>query len=369
MAKEFKPQYFEVKNLDKISKGMDITFLYSTRSDGKSYAVKSRCLLDAYAAIDEGGICHRQFAYMRRYDLDNRDAKVERYFADMPIQEITDGKYTHVFVYSKAIYFGHMEKGKRIKDVIIGYSFSIGGAEHNKSEMYPHIYNLIMEETTALSGQYLYSEPTAFLHACSTIFRDRVGCKIYMIGNIISRQCPYFEEWQLHPEKLKPGESNLVTFKDEETNIESNLIIYHVKPSGTGSSLFFGRAADNITKGKYYTELQRHLKNRPEKYTKMHTVVLEYDSFKYLLEFIYYTDYDQGADYAWYISPKTSEVQKNTRLITNQLIHGGKYVTDSFRGLTAKEDIAFNYLMDKTKVFFSDNLTGTEFNNILPNFV
>ena len=362
--------YFTVQQLDEISGGeggYDFTFLYSTRSDGKSYAVKSRCLMDAYASIKDG-ICYREMAYMRRYDLDNRDAKITKYFADMPIQEITEGKYTLVTAYRKDIYFGNMEKGKVKREVKIGSGFSIGSAEHDKSLMSPHIQNIIFEEVTALSGQYLYNEPTQFLHAISTIARDRENVKVYLIGNIISRQCPYFDEWQLHPEKLKEGESNIVTFHDPDDDIETKLIIYHIKPSGTKSKLFFGRAKDNITKGEYFTELQKHLKCRPEKYPKLHTVVLEYDSFKYLMDFIYYTDYEYEDDYAWFIQPKTTEIQKGTRVVTNTLTHGGKMVTDSFRGLSDKEDKAFSYLFDRTKVFFSDNLTGTEFYNIINNF-
>lgn len=362
------PQYFTVKQLDSIGRGFDVVFLYSTRSDGKSYAVKSRVLLDAFNNINKEGICTKQFAYIRRYDLENKDSKIQKYFADMPIQEITDGKYTHLFVYSHSIYFGHIENNKKVKDVKIGDGFSIAGATHNKSEAYPYTDNIIMEEATERTGHYLYNEPSEFLHAVSTITRNRETAKIYMIANVVSRQCPYFEEWQLHPEKLQDGESNIVTFHDDEEDVTTKLIIYKVLPAGSKSRLFFGRARDNITKGRYHTELQKHLKHPPERYTKLHTVVLEYDSFKYLLDFIFYTDYDMGSDYAWYITPKTTEVHKNTRLVTNQLTHGGKYVTDSFYGLSPDEVTAFRYLFDKTKVFFSDNLTGTEFYDIIENF-
>lgn len=361
-----KKRYFTVKQLDKVSDGADYIFLYSTRSDGKSYAVKSRCLLDAYESIDKNGICTKQLAYIKRYDMDNRDSKITPYFNDMPIQEITDGKYTHVVSYRKEIFFAHMEKGKIIRDVKIGNGFSISGAEHDKSLMFPYIYNLIYEEVTTISGDYLFNEPTRLQHAISTIIRDRKA-KIYMIGNKISRMCPYFEEWQLHAEKVKPGEKNVINFEDQETGAKTTLVFYHVMPSGD-SNMFFGRAKDNITKGEYYTELHQHLKQSSNHYTKLHTVVLEYDSFKYLMEFIYYTDYEFGNDYAWYISPKTTEVQKNTRMVTNQINRGGKYVTDSFRGLSINEDLAFKYLFDKTKVFFLDNLTGTEFYHILVNY-
>lgn len=367
MSKE--KEYFSVKQLDRVAEDADYIVLYSTRSDGKSYATKSRALLDAFESIDENGVCQRQLAYMRRYDLDNRDAKITAYFADMPVQEITDGKYTHIVAYRKDIYFAHIDNGKIVRDVCIGRGFSIATAEHEKSLMYPKIFNIIFEEMTTMSGQYLYNEPTAFLHAVSSIIRDRLNCKVYIICNIISRFCPYFDEWGIPAEKIKAGEKVIILFDDEECETRTKLVFYHVKPTGDKSGMFnLGRAKDNITKGKYLTTLQRHLKRPPSNYRKIHTVVLEYEKFAYLMQFIYYTDYEFGNDYAWYISPKTSPVQKNTRVVTNNLAHGGRYVTDSFRGLTENEKRAFVYLFDSSKVFFSDNLTGTEFNNIINNF-
>ena len=113
-------EYFTVKQLDIISESADYTWLYSTRSDGKSYAVKLRCLLDAFESIDANNICHKQIGYLRRYDLDNKDKNITAYFADMPIEEITDGKYTHLVSYRRDIYFAHLEKGKMIRDVLIG---------------------------------------------------------------------------------------------------------------------------------------------------------------------------------------------------------------------------------------------------------
>ena len=365
MAKE--KQYFTVKQLDQISEDASYVFLYSTRSDGKSYAVKSRCLLDAYKSIDENGLCHKQVAYLRRYDLDNRDKKITAYFADMPIQEITDGKYTHLVAFRRDIYFGHLEKGKIVRDVLIGTGFSISASEHEKSLMYPYIYNVIYEEVTTQSGQYLWNEPGAYLHVISSLLRDREG-RCFLIGNIISRYCPFFTEWGIHAEKVAEGEKEIILFNDEECDVRTKLIFYHVKPSGNKSGMFFGRANDNITKGKYVTDLHKHLKRRPATYTHLHTVVLECEGFTYLLEFLYYTDYDFGNDYAWYVSPKTTPPKQNTRIVTDNLNHGGRYVTDSFRGLSDMEHQAFRYLFDKSKVFFSDNLTGTEFYNIINNF-
>ena len=366
MAKQ--KEYFTVKQLDAVSEGADYTWLYSTRSDGKSYAVKLRCLLDAFESIDANNVCHKQIGYLRRYDLDNKDKNITAYFADMPIEEITDGKYTHLISYRRDIYFAHLEKGKIVRDVLIGNGFSISALEHYKSLMYPHIYNVIYEEVTTMSGQYLYNEPTQYLHCISSIIRDRKA-KCWLVGNLIARDCPYFDEWGIPAERTKPGEKLEIIFNAEvEDEIPTKLVFYHVKPSGDVSGMFFGRAKDNISKGRYYTDLQQHLLQRPSKYNKLHTVVLEYNRFRYLMHFIFYTDYDYGSDYAWYIEPKTTDVQKDTRLITNNINRGGKWVTDSFRGLTPQEDVAFRYLFDKSKVFFNDNLTGTEFWNIISNY-
>lgn len=361
-----KKNYLTLKQLDAVSDGADYTWLYSTRTDGKSFCVKSRSILDAYESIDERGVCHKQIAYMRRYDMDNKDKNITAYFADMPVEELTDGEYTHIVAYRRDIYFGHLEKGKVVKDVLIGSGFSVSALEHYKSLMYPYIYNIIYEEITTMSGQYLYAEPTMFLHCVSSIIRDRKA-KVWLVGNIISRMCPYFDEWGIEAEKVKEGEKIQITFKEDD--IETVLVFYHVIPSGDISGMFnIGRAKDNITKGKYYTELQQHLKRKPSTYNTIHTMVLEYDNFKYLMKLIYYTDYEYGADYAWYIEPKTSVIQPSTRIVTNALNRGGKFVTDSFRPLSPNEDIAFRYLFDKSKVFFNDNLTGTEFYSIINNF-
>lgn len=362
--KPIKKEYFTVKQLDKIAQDGDYIFLIGERANGKSYSVKSRCLLDCYESI-KGNICYKQLAYMRRYDLDNKDSKCTAYFADMPIQEITDGKYTLVTVFRKDIYFGHMDdKGKVVRDVKIGHTFSIGASEHEKSLMYPHMYNVIFEEVIAMTGTYLYNEPILFMHAISSILRDTRG-KVYMIGNTISRMCPYYTEFNLNAEHLKEGESNVILIDDENCEVMSKIVVHRCKSSGYNSGMFFGRANESITRGQYITELYPHLKKKLKDYRVVYTCVLEYDGFKYLMNLIYY---DEDRDYVWYVQPKTSEIQKDTRLITNNLNRGGRRITSRFNGITPQEDLIFRRLFDGTKVYYSDNLTGTEFTRILPNF-
>lgn len=358
-----KQTFFTIKELDGLSKQADYIILIGERSNGKSYSVKSRVLMDAFESI-ESGVCKKELAYLRRYDLDCKDSLCAAYFADMPIQEITNGKYTLVTVFRKDIYFGHIdEKGKTIRDIKIGRCFSVSAGEHLKSLMFPYIYNIVYEEFVTMSGNYLYNEPLQFQHVVSSLARRRKA-KIFLIGNTISRQCPYYNEWNLNADRLKQGESNIVLFDDSD-DVNTKLIIHRCKSEKFNSGLFFGRAADNITKGEYISEPYPHLKQNILQYRIVYTCVLEYETFLYLMRYIYYPI---DNDYVWYIEPKTSPIQKNTRVITDNKWRGGRRVSNDFKGINEKERFIFKQLFDKTKVYFSDNLTGTEFYNILTNY-
>ena len=360
----YKQTFFTIKELDKIAAKGDYVILIGERANGKSYSVKSRVLLDAFESI-EGGICKKEIAYLRRYDLDCKDSLCSAYFADMPVQEITNGKYTCVTVFRKDIYFGHVDDdGKTIRDIKIGRCFAISAAEHLKSLMFPYIYNIVFEEFVTMSGNYLYNEPLQMQHVVSSLARRR-KCKIYMIGNTISRQCPYYTEWNLNAERLKPNESNVVLFDSPDFDVNSKLVIHRCRSEHFNSGLFFGRAADSIVKGEYISEPYPHLEHNVLQYRTAYMCVLEYDTFLYLMRYIYYPI---DKEYVWYIEPKTTPIKAGTRVITNNKWRGGRRVTSNFSGLNEKERFIFRQLFDKTKVYFSDNLTGTEFNNLLVNY-
>ena len=351
-------EYFTVKQLKEIEKNCQYLLLLGERGNGKSYSVKSWVLTKAYKSIKEGH-CTCQIGYIRRFDMDSKDSKTEPYWADMPIQEITNNEYSCVSVFRKHIYFANIDSsGKIQRGVCIGQCFALASAEHYKSLMYPFISNLIYEEVVSEANQYLtQQEPQKLQQLVSTILRDRVG-KVYLIGNTLSRMCPYYTEFGLlGVEDIKLGETKL--YKIDDTIIK----VHRCKSAKYNSGMFFGRAKKNITEGEYLTQSQPHLETDRSEYNLLHTIVLEYNQFMYLMEFLYYP---KGRYYIWYVTPKTTPIRGNTRVISNKF-NPSPYYTNDFKGINEMERRALSYI-DLKKVAFSDNLTGTEFYNIIDKF-
>lgn len=355
------PDFYKAKDLFKLRKGAQYIMLLSSRNDGKSYAVKTVTLQEAYNAIDADGICHMQIAYIRRFDLDVKDSLLEPYFADMPIQEITHNDYTHVFVYHKDIFFGTIDQktGRHLKQVKIGHCFAISAAEHAKSLMYPEIRQGIVEEIVSKKNQYIFNEPEELQHLISSIFRHRTeNVHIYMIGNTLSPVCPYYQDWGLKGiESMTEGQT--MQFQIDDTIIHA----HRPKPSGFDSKLFFGSAKNEITKGEYVVDSYPHLKKHIRKYIILYTMVMEHDTFKYLLRLV--RDPEDNSIF-WYCENKTTDIEEGSRIISNNWYEGNLY-TPTLTGLTQEEQKAFN-LIKQRRIVFNTNLTGTLFNSMLKFF-
>ena len=91
MAKKF----YSLDNMKKTK--AQYRMLLGEKSNGKSYAVKSELIKDAY-------LNNRKFVYMRRYREDLKTVDVNAYFADAPVRDITKHNYERVIV-DKGILF------------------------------------------------------------------------------------------------------------------------------------------------------------------------------------------------------------------------------------------------------------------------
>ena len=102
--------------------------------------------------------------------------------------------------------------------------------------------------------------------------------------------------------------------------------------------------------------------NQYLKYNNLYTIVLEYNEFKFLCELL--QDKEESNNIFWYVQPKTTEVKSGTRVISNKFSPDPYYSLSLRRPINDNERQVFN-MFNKGKVCFSDNLTGTEFNNII----
>lgn len=332
----------------------DYVLLLGERANGKSFAIKSLILKECYENV-------REFIYLRRFDLDIKDSVAVNYFADVPVTEITNGVYSCIDVFRKGIYFANIndETGKIERGRKIGYCHALSGAEHYKSLAFPKVDFIDFEEFISVDGHYLFNEPDKLQHYVSTIFRHKKG-KVYLVGNTISRICPYYREWGLEYGLKRQKQGEIKYYLIDQTKIA----VYLTDSLNYNSGMFFGNIANNITKGDYETMRLPHLPKPKFRYKSLYQLVLEYNEFKFLCELL--QDNEQSNNITWFVQPKTSEIQKKTRVISNQYNIDPYYIMN-FKGLTSNEMQIISLLLND-QVCYSDNLTGTEFINILKYF-
>lgn len=342
--------YVQTKTLREIAEKADIILLVGVRSGGKSFAVRRLVIEDAYKGAGK-------FAYLRRYDIDAKDSNAGQYFTDCPyISTLTEDKMQSVNVYHHNIYLAHFDddKLKTKNDILIGRSFALSTAEHYKSQSFPDYNNIIYEEFIT-DNAYLPDECTKLQNFMSTIFRDRPNCKTWLIGNKLSRMCPYFREWGLT--KTVKQENGTVEYYTMDSG--TRIAVYMTDTTKHANKLFFGNASKQITKGEWETKEFPHLENFAD-FKPIYTCVLLYQGNKFLMQF---GNYKKG--FVWYVQPKNTEVQPHTRTI-NPIPNADPLSTTTFRGLTEQEQYIFS-LLKANEIVFSDNLTGTEFHQCFDN--
>lgn len=332
------------------------------RTNGKSFAVKEDIIKNA---LENG----EEFAYIRRYKEDCKQYMVEEYFSDIicdkkgvrHLEEWTDGRYNTISVYQQGIYFAFMDdNGKVTRGQKLGRMFGLSWATHYKSLSFPNITTAVYEEFVT-DEAYLDNEPKRFMHLISTIFRESKA-KVYLVGNSISRINPFFSEWQLvNIPKQKPNTVEMYYHKYMDgDNVEqtAKVAVYLTHSTNVNSGMFFGNAAKAITSTVWDSDEQPHLPGGRVRgdYELVYTMVFLYDRTMFLMELV--SDKENG-NVLWYVSPKNTPIQKNTRIISNKFIPD-QLATVGFVPLSPQERTIFNMIINE-QVCYSDNLTGTEF--------
>ena len=366
-----KQKYYRLNNILKTD--AEYNMLLGERSNGKSYSVKECVLWEAYhhceygAWINDGKKVQKaryEFGYLRRWKEETKTRDVESYFEDIDVKSLTDNNYDTVVAYRGDIYFGSTDdEGKVERGDKIGSVFALTSATHYKSRTFPLIGNLIYEEFITNAG-YLPNEVDNLLSIVSSIAR-RNRIRVFLIGNTISRLCPYFDEWELvHVKEQKQGTIEIYNQPtnqiDEETGelITIKIAVEYCENSGSNSKMFFGKKSDMIVSGVWECEAYPHLEKPFEKQYVKYQVIYEYSSFRFLINLMKYPNENPFL----FVYPYNSEEYKCKRVVTD------KYTTDKLHTLyltkVTKYDNIIMDLLENQKIVFSDNLTGTEFYQI-----
>ena len=341
--------------LDRIEKEMcRYNFLIGARSNGKSYSVKSRVLKLAW----DLKLCY--FGLIRRDTKDVKQQKITSYFGDMPITEITGGECDHIIAYHGGIYFCRTdEKGKDIKVLECGKYFCLANHVSYKSQTYPTIQEIVYEEIMInRESAYLPNETMCFSQLLSTIIRDRNNARVWMIGNTVSRVCPYISDFGINDcLKMKSGDLSVFTQKTLD-NKEIKIAVEYCASIGVGKTgLFFGKIAKNIEVGDWECEIVPKLKTPFKECEVVYELTLACGDFAFNLCLLFQEDNNPYI----YIYPCTS--RSKDRVITDKFTMD--HMVTNMLNTNLKPESLIHELYMLNKVVYSDDLTGADFRNTL----
>lgn len=342
-----KRTYYNISNLLKTN--AQYMMLLGQRANGKSYQVKKTCLEDAYNGKGN-------FVYLRRYRADLKQAYVTSYFADMPISKITNGEYDSVRAHNGFIYLVEVTEDGDGKRKQIGRYCALNEAERYKSQVFKGFNNIIYEEFIT-DSYYLTDEPRLLQQFISTVARlDEV--KVFLVGNTLTRVCPYFHEWCLDGVlKQKQGTIELYHYHMEENTV--TIAVEYCSNTNNENKMFFGQSAKQIITGEWDVKELPKLPRKQYEYEMVYEIKLVYQSFRFCMQLLVEP---KNGGIICFVYPMTKDREMD------------RTITDTFSDLPnvnsrLDKDIRPEMLLIKClqmdKVCFSDNLTGSDFYKVI----
>lgn len=350
MAK--KKQYYNIKPL--LKNEANYYILLGMRSNGKSYQVKYTVLEDAFKY-------QSYFVYLRRYKEDIKQYYVESYFADMPIEKITDGVYSMIIAFQGFLYFANLDdKGETVKGQKIGRYCALAEATRYKSNAFVN-YKYIVYEEFITDGLYLSDEPDKLQQFISTVARDE-DIKVLLIGNTISRVCPYFAEWALTGTlRQKPSTIELYHMKDDKGRDRATIAVENCTVIENDSKMFFGKATKQILSGEWDVIDAPRLPLPLDEYDIIYELQLAYQLFTFNIKLLL----DEDGNIFTFIYP-AKELNNKGRIISSEF--SANPMQTNCINSNSRMELKIIECFKNNKVCYSDNLTAADFQQVKNQF-
>jgi hypothetical protein len=271
-GKDREPMYWSCSRIAAME--ADYSIVYGERGNGKTYSVQELALKDwvdsrarmlaAEEENDKGCTLHQTFM-LRRWKDDVGPSKAENFWDGNMIEKLkewTSGEFTGITLRNRAYYAcTYDDKGKPLYNEqtdCIGYVWSLSEAERLKGQSYPFVTTIIFEEFISMyQNGYIGGdeEVTLLMNIVSTIARDRLNVRIWMLGNTVNPYNPYFKFFGFKADDVKQGE--IRCYEDEKTGCRVAVEYCGKRRKGslrgTSAKYFPGdsAAANMITGGKW----------------------------------------------------------------------------------------------------------------------
>lgn len=369
-------------NMDSIDEeGGQINFIWGEKANGKSYQVKHKKAIlpfiedsivyssdytdkeKIFKNIIESG---QRFILMRRFKEEITSSWIESYFSDVDIEKLTDGEYNMITMFRRELFltFYDVETHKSKRGAKIGYAVALSTEQNYAGSSYLDVTNIIFEEIMSRTS-YLHDESNKLMTFYSTVDRKRGIVKMWLVGNTVTRVCPYIQDWGLSNIMftLKQGEIKSVWVPTGE--IDENGIPIEVKVSmehcqSTGNSNFvIGTHANATNKGEWQSDPQPKLPKSYKEYKFLYRIMFCYKTFKWVGELL---QDKKTKDLVWFIKPYSKEINNKT-LVFSDIIKPSRYYQRDIYNPSIKNDRIKSILetFKENRIFYATDLCGTEF--------
>lgn len=349
MKKEQSP-FYSLENIKK--KKCIYNLIFGERSNGKSYACLEE-IMKRYLATGEQG------AIIRRWADDFKGGLSQQMWDNLVANGcLAESEWEGVF-YQSGKFFLYKWDEKLNKRVLapepMCYAFALNTATRYKSTSYPKITTVLFDEFLDRNG-YISGEFVDFMSIISTIVRHRTNVTIYMCGNTVTKNCPYFIEMGLtNVKNQKQGTIDVYHYGNSELTVAVEYC--GSKPSEIkGSDKYF--AFDNpqlqmITSGAWEMALYPHCPCTYGKKDIIFTYFIEWEGDVLQCEII-----NKEGDLFTFIHRKTTPYKdEDSELIfTKEISHKRNRIMRINAGGPRVSKI-FSFFQ-KDKVFYQDNEVG-----------
>ena len=345
-------------NLDKIdSLNANYNLIYGEKSNGKSYQVKHKKGIEKYLKTG------RRFILMRRWESDLTSAWIESYFSDVDIQKLTNNKYNCVTKFRNELYLTTMtEDYKKKRGEKIGYAIPISLEQRYSGASFLDVDDIIVEEFMS-RGIYIVNEPSKLMTFYSTVDRKRGTTKLWLVGNTVSRVCPYLKEWGLYDimKNQKQGDINTTIIHNEENDVK--IAVEYCRSSG-GKTMAIGQAKNMIDKGEWQTDIQPKLPKSYKAYNILFRFGFQYQSFKFICEYL--VDKQEKKFPCWFIYPYNKNFGDKFIVFSDEIKISPYWQRDIYN-ITIKNEKLKHLFQSfrEDKIFFSSDMCGTDFKQVI----
>lgn len=192
----------------------------------------------------------------------------------------------------------------------------------------------------------------------STVDRKRGTTELWLVGNTISRVCPYINAWGLEDifRTIKQGEIKTKIIKNETNDVK--IAIEYCKSSG-GLQMTIGNASKMVDSGSWQSQPQPLLPGSKKDYTIIYRVAFYYKHFTFIGELLK----NKNNEYCWFIFPKYDKIKEKT-IVFSDKVNISPYWQKDIYNIAIKNEKLKKLFIDtfrESMIFYSSDLCGTDF--------